>query len=213
MAGELAGWLLPCLRPTGCSRPVVAECTGWLLMVWGRASLQYARMAAWPPCATLAMAGPRGSRLECVVWCPVAKGQSLLAKVPAPAHLVEAPTEFDPDPSKLQPYLLGACWPEVWVDPNAWAECGAAAFLSLPGQGGGSAAGAAGTAGLRRRVLGGRWPSAQPVVARLGGRALRGWCGQSSAGRPRTLTSVCRCVHVLGWLAVGSGMLWPALAP
>jgi len=57
----------------------------------------------------------------CVVWCPVAKGQHLLATVPAPAHLVkEAPSEFDPDASKLQPYLLGA-WQAVWVDPNAWA--------------------------------------------------------------------------------------------
>jgi hypothetical protein len=59
------------------------------------------------------------------VWCPVAKGQQLLVKVPPPEHLIkEAPSAIDPDSSKLpQPYLLGA-WQEVqevWVDPNAWA--------------------------------------------------------------------------------------------
>jgi hypothetical protein len=31
-----------------------------------------------------------------------------------------APSKFETDSSKLQPYLLGA-WQEVWVDPNAWA--------------------------------------------------------------------------------------------
>jgi hypothetical protein len=56
-----------------------------------------------------------------VVWCPVAKGQQLLVKVPPPAHLVkEAPTGIDQDPAKLQPYLMGM-WQDVWVDPNAWA--------------------------------------------------------------------------------------------
>ncbi len=58
------------------------------------------------------------------MWCPVAKGQQLLVKVPPPEHLIkEAPSAIDPDypdSSKLQPYLLGA-WQEVWVDPNAWA--------------------------------------------------------------------------------------------
>ncbi len=39
-----------------------------------------------------------------VVWCPVAKGQQLLVKVPPPAHLVKAaPTSIDQDPAKLQP--------------------------------------------------------------------------------------------------------------
>ena len=51
------------------------------------------------------------------MWCPVAKGQQLLVKVPPPEHLIkEAPSAIDPDSSKLQPYLLGA-WQEVWADP------------------------------------------------------------------------------------------------
>jgi hypothetical protein len=65
--------------------------------------------------------GWAGWQPACVVWCPVAKGQQLLVKVPPPEHLIkEAPSAIDPDSSKLQPYLLGA-WQEVWVDPNAWA--------------------------------------------------------------------------------------------
>ncbi len=60
-------------------------------------------------------------RPACVAWCPLAKGQRLLVKVPPPEHLLSgSPSKFDTDSSKLQPYLLGA-WQEVWVDPNAWA--------------------------------------------------------------------------------------------
>jgi hypothetical protein len=65
--------------------------------------------------------GWAGWRPACVVWCPLAKGQRLLVKVPPPEHLLSgSPSKFDTDSSKLQPYLLGA-WQEVWVDPNAWA--------------------------------------------------------------------------------------------
>ncbi len=70
--------------------------------------------------ATCDVASGVGWEPAVVVWCPVAKGQQLLVKVPPPAHLVkEAPTCIDQDPSKLQPYLIGM-WRDVWVDPNAW---------------------------------------------------------------------------------------------
>ncbi len=59
-----------------------------------------------------------------VVWCPMAKSQQLLVKLPAPEHLVkEAPSGSDPAPPELQPYLVGA-WRDVWVNPNAWAVGG-----------------------------------------------------------------------------------------
>ena len=81
------------------------------------------------------------------MWCPVAKGQQLLVKVPPPEHLIkEAPSAIDPDSSKLQPYLLGA-WQEVWVDPNAWAILRPAASVSLCGEGGCQASAADGAAG------------------------------------------------------------------
>jgi hypothetical protein len=56
---------------------------------------------------------------DAVVWCPVAKGQQLLVKLPPPEHLFkEAPSGSDPTPPQLQPHPLGA-WRDVWVDPNS----------------------------------------------------------------------------------------------
>ncbi len=71
------------------------------------------------------------------MWCPVAKGEHLLVKVPPHEHLIkEAPSVIDPDSSKLQPYLLAA-WQEGWVDPNTtWAILRpAASSVSLCGEG------------------------------------------------------------------------------
>ncbi len=57
--------------------------------------------------------GRVAASLLCVVWCPLAKGQRLLVKVPPPEHLLSgSPSKFGTDSSKLQPYLLGA-WQEV----------------------------------------------------------------------------------------------------
>jgi hypothetical protein len=91
--------------------------------------------------------GWAGWRPACVVWCPVAKGQQLLVKVPPPEHLIkEAPSAIEPDSSKLQPSLLGV-WQEVWVDPNAWAILRPAASVSLCGEGGRQASAADGAVG------------------------------------------------------------------
>ena len=53
------------------------------------------RVAGMHCADTISMpAGARYREPAVVVWCPVAKGQQLLVKVPPPAHLVkEAPTD------------------------------------------------------------------------------------------------------------------------
>jgi hypothetical protein len=52
-----------------------------------------------------------------VCWCPVLKGQELLASLPPPAYL--QPPEEGQDQCQLQPYLLGP-WTGAVVDPSLW---------------------------------------------------------------------------------------------
>ncbi len=57
------------------------------------------------------------SRLLAACWCPVLKGQELLASLPPPAYL-QSPEE-GPGQCQLQPYLLGP-WAGAVVDPSLW---------------------------------------------------------------------------------------------
>ena len=69
------------------------------------------------PAHLQAVPSPRW-KVACVVWCPVVKGQQLLAEVTTGRHL-HSIQKFAEAP--VQAYLMGA-WEdgEVWVDPNVW---------------------------------------------------------------------------------------------
>lgn len=76
------------------------------------------------PPAVAAQQGAGAWRAACVVWCPVLKGQELLASLRPDPHLGGIPAfeavDEETQRCSLQAWVQGGWESGVWVDPNVW---------------------------------------------------------------------------------------------